>query len=235
MFRDLVASFFAVLIVVGVPILSWQTAHNQEIRSLPRTGLYLSAAISDWLLALMAVFTVPLSGLGFSAAGFRRLPLAALFSWTALIATVAIALLFGVLLLERRGWWPEESELVRLLVPANGREKLWAVLIVAPTAALCEEFIYRGALFGELLKWSHSNVFAWAVSSAAFGMTHVYQKGAGMLRAGALGALLAYPVVRFGSLYPSMAAHFLIDAVALAWLGPRFLKAEETIKSGTQV
>jgi membrane protease YdiL (CAAX protease family) len=34
---------------------------------------------------------------------------------------------------------------------------------------------------------------------------------------------LAVPVIRTGSLWPSIAAHFLIDAVALAWLGPRFL------------
>jgi membrane protease YdiL (CAAX protease family) len=40
-------------------------------------------------------------------------------------------------------------------------------------------------------------------------------------------ARLTIPVIRLGSLYPSMAAHFLIDAVALAWLGPRFLKEDQ--------
>jgi membrane protease YdiL (CAAX protease family) len=224
MFRDLVASFFVVLIVVGVPILSWQTAHNEEIRLLPRRTLYSSAAVSEWLLALMAVFAVFFSGLGFRAAGFRRLPLGEFFSWSALLAAVTVALLLVMLLLERRGWWPEESELVRLLVPETRREKLWAAMLVAPTAALCEEFIYRGVLFGELQNWSHSKILSWAVTSIAFGMTHVYQKPLGMARAGALGALLAYPVVRFGSLYPSVAAHFLIDAVALVWLGPKFLR-----------
>jgi len=212
MFPDLVASFFVVVIVVGVPILSWETARNEEVRSLPRPTLYLSAAVSEWLLALLAVFTVLVTGLGFSAAGFRRLPLPD----------------FLTLLLERHGWWPKESLLVHLLVPETARQKLWAVVVVAPTAALCEEFIYRGCLLAELAQWSQSEIFAWIVSSAAFGLTHVYQKWAGMLRAGALGALLAYPVVRFGSLYPSMAAHFLIDAVALVWLGPRFLKRAPT-------
>lgn len=47
-----------------------------------------------------------------------------------------------------------------------------------------------------------------------------------MIRAAALGALLAWPVVRTGSLYPAMAVHFLIDAAVLGWLGPRMLKAE---------
>ena len=54
-----------------------------------------------------------------------------------------------------------------------------------------------------------------------------------MIRAGLLGALLAYPVVRFGSLYPSMLAHGLIDAVALVWLGrwliPKYASVEGRI------
>ena len=45
-----------------------------------------------------------------------------------------------------------------------------------------------------------------------------------MVRVALLGALLAYPVLRLESLYPSMAAHFVIDVVALVWLGPRFLE-----------
>jgi membrane protease YdiL (CAAX protease family) len=45
-----------------------------------------------------------------------------------------------------------------------------------------------------------------------------------MVRAAVLGALLTVPLVRTGSLYPSIAAHFLIDAVALVWLGPKFMK-----------
>jgi membrane protease YdiL (CAAX protease family) len=47
-----------------------------------------------------------------------------------------------------------------------------------------------------------------------------------MARTALLGALLTIPVIRTGSLFPSMAAHFVIDAVALAWLGPRFLEVE---------
>jgi membrane protease YdiL (CAAX protease family) len=65
--------------------------------------------------------------------------------------------------------------------------------------------------------------WAWVWSSVAFGMAHAYQGWNGMVRAALLGGLLAYPMVHLGSLYPSMVAHFLIDALALAWLGPAFL------------
>ena len=224
MFQDLVSSFLVVLLVVGVPVLAWQTADNQEIRSIPRTALYFSAAVSEWILAALALGVALVAGPRFRDLGFRGLPLTTFFSWTAGLAALTIALLALLLFFERRGWWPEESSLVHLLIPETGREKLWAVLVLAPTAAVCEEWIYRGYLLTQLAKWSHSEIFAWIASSVAFGLTHVYQKGAGMLRAGALGALLAYPVVRTGSLYPAIAAHFLIDAVALAWLGPKFLR-----------
>ncbi|MBZ5542274.1 MAG: CPBP family intramembrane metalloprotease, partial [Acidobacteriia bacterium] len=90
-------------------------------------------------------------------------------------------------------------------------------------AALCEEFLYRGYLLSQLSVWLGGSLWAWAMSAIAFGLAHCYQGLNGMARAAILGALLAYPVLRLGSLYPSMAAHFLIDAVALAWLGPRFL------------
>jgi len=62
-------------------------------------------------------------------------------------------------------------------------------------------------------------LWAWLASSVAFGLAHCYQGWSGMIRAGLLGALLAYPVVRYGSLYPSMLAHWMIDTGALLWLG----------------
>ena len=136
-------------------------------------------------------------------------------------------------MLERAGWWPEESELVRLLIPETRREKVWAVFAVSTTAALCEEFLYRGILLAVLVEWLHSVPWAWVISSLAFGMAHVYQGASGALRAAALGALLAYPVLHLGTLYPSMAAHFVVDAVALAWLGPKFLPRKQEIDGGS--
>jgi CAAX protease family protein len=67
-------------------------------------------------------------------------------------------------------------------------------------------------------------IWAAAISSVAFGLAHLYQGASGIIRAALLGALLCVPVVRLGTILPSMAAHFLIDAVALTWLGPSMLK-----------
>ena len=212
---------FAVLLIVGAPVLSFTTARNPNIRLVPRRVLYLSAVISQWLLAAAYVAVFRLTSM--DPVFFRAVSASAFIRWTLLLASVSLAGLLILLVLERRGWWPPESDLVYLLLPSTRTEKLWAVLFVAPTAALCEEFLYRGYLMSQLSQWFHSVPWAWGVSSAAFGLAHTYQRINGMLRAALLGALLAYPVVRLGNIYPSMAAHFLIDALALAWLGPRML------------
>jgi membrane protease YdiL (CAAX protease family) len=215
---------FVLLLAVGVPALAFMTARRAEIRSIPRGALYLSAAISQWILALLGGLVVLATGRGFPAAGFRAVPAAAFLRWTFLLAFIALVTLGFWLLLERLGWWPAESELIRLLLPETNKEKLWAVLLVAPTAAFCEEFLYRGFLLAQLSQWLGSGVWALVLSSVAFALAHAYQGPSGMVRVGLLGALLAYPVLRLGTLYPSMAAHFLIDAVALVWLGPRFVE-----------
>ena len=223
MLAKLAGILFVFLLVAGVPALSFLTARRPQLRVIPRLDLYLSAIISQWILAALGALVVLAAGPGFRATGFRAIAALACVRWAALLTGVALAALGLVLLLEHLGWWPEEHELVRLLLPETRREKLWAVLTLAPTAALCEEFLYRGYLLAQLGQWMRITPWAWVWSSVAFGMAHAYQGWNGMVRAVLLGGLLAYPMVHLGSLYPSMVAHFLIDALALAWLGPAFL------------
>jgi len=223
MLAKLAGILLVFLLVAGVPALSFLTARRPQLRSIPRLDLYLSAIISQWILALLGVVVVLAAGPGFRATGFRAISAWACVRWAILLAAVALAALGLVLLLEHLGWWPQEHELVGLLLPDTRTEKLWAVLALAPTAALCEEFLYRGYLLTQLGQWMRITPWAWIGSSVAFGMAHAYQGWNGMLRAALLGGLLAYPVISLGSLYPAMVAHFLIDALALAWLGPAFL------------
>lgn len=222
MLSKVVGIFFVLLLVAGVPALSFVTARRSQIRLLPRSTLYFSAVLSQWLLAALGAAVVFLSS-SFSAIGFRAVSDTSFIRWTALLTFVALAASGLVLVLERQGWWPAESELVHLLLPETRLEKLWSVLVLAPTAAFCEEFLYRGYLLAQFFQWFHSVSWGWGLSSLAFGLAHAYQGFGGVVRAALLGALLAYPVMRLGSLYPSMAAHFLIDALALVWLGPKFL------------
>jgi membrane protease YdiL (CAAX protease family) len=219
MFTTLIAIVFTLVLVVGVPALSYSTARNSEIRKMPRLALYLSAAFSQWLLTVVGLGVVFLVARRVFVQGFAALPWSLTLEWGVGIAAAALLALSMVILCERRGWLPRESDLVYLLIPETPRERLWALLVIAPTAAFCEEFLFRGYLLTQLHDWLHSLLWAWVVSSLAFGLAHCYQGWSGMTRAGLLGALLAYPVVRSGSLYPAMLAHWMIDTVALLWLG----------------
>ncbi len=217
---------FSVLLIVGVPVLSRRSARAELVQGIPRTALYFSAVVSQWILAAVGALVVFLAWPDGRAIGLAPVSGSGFLNWTLLLVVVSVAGLGLVLLLEKRGWWPEEPEMVRALMPQTRRERWWALLGLAPTAGLCEEFLYRGFLLAEASAWFHSAAWGVAISSVAFGLAHSYQGLNGMVRAGLLGALLAWPVVQMGSLYPSMTAHFLIDAVALLWLGPKFLRQE---------
>lgn len=232
MFTTLIAVLFTLVLVAGVPALSYSTGRNPEIRTLPRLNLYVSAALSQWILAVAGLGIVYLIERKVFATGFAALPAVDIVGWGVGIAAAALLALGLVIVCERQGWLPRESELVYLLIPETPRERLWAAFIISPTAAFCEEFLYRGYLLTQMHDWLHSLAWAWAVSSLAFGFAHFYQGWSGMTRAALLGALLGYPVVHWGSLYPAMLAHWLIDTVALLWLA-RWLAPNVTTAEGT--
>lgn len=215
---------FALVLLVVVPVLSLLTARRPELRLIPRIDLYVSAVVSQWILAILALGLVLLDGSGLASLGLRPLPIGQFGTWTSGLTFGTLAGLGLMMVLESRGLWPPDSDLVEILIPRTAREKLFAAAFVAPTAAVCEELLYRGFLFPRLLDWTGSATWALAISSGTFGLAHAYQGVHGMVRAAVLGALLTVPLVRTGSLYPAIAAHFLIDLVALVWLGPRFLE-----------
>jgi membrane protease YdiL (CAAX protease family) len=219
MLTTLIAVIFTFILVVGVPALSFLTARNSEVHKLSRLDLYLSAVFSQWLLSAVGLGVVYGIEPKVFVRGFAAMPLPPFLAWGTGMAMTALLALSLVIWCERQGWLPREPDLVYRLMPETPREKLWAVLILSPTAAFCEEFLFRGYLLAQIDDWLHSLMWAWIVSSVAFGLAHFYQGWSGMIRAGLLGALLAYPVVRFGNLYPAMLAHWLIDSVALLWLG----------------
>ena len=231
MIRQLLTIGLVLMLAAGVPVLSFLTARRPELRQIPRTDLYFSAVVSQWLLTAVAVAVIWVAGPGFRIIGFQPLAASDLLFWASTLPGIAMATMGLEIVLERFGLWPEESNLVYLLLPETRLEKLMAACVVAPTAALCEELLYRGFLFTVLSSWLGSTRWALLVASVAFGLAHVYQGARGMVRTALMGALLTIPVMRLGTLYPSMAAHFVIDAVALVWLGPRFLRGNRTPQS----
>ncbi len=229
MVTTLIAVIFALILVVGVPLLSRSNTANTEIKNLPRLDLYLSAVFSQWLLTLVGFAVVYFTARPVFTRGFGTMPVVPFLKWSVGIAGIAVLALCLVIWCEWRNWLPRESDMVYMLMPENANEKLWAVFILSPTAAFCEEFLFRGFLLTKFDDWLHSLIWAWIVSSIAFGLAHFYQGWSGMIRAGLLGALLAYPVMRWGNLYPAIFAHWLIDTIALLWLSAWMVKKESPV------
>jgi membrane protease YdiL (CAAX protease family) len=101
---------------------------------------------------------------------------------------------------------------VAALLPRTPSERRWFALL-AMTAGICEELLYRG--FGlAALRWAAPDITTAALvitSGAAFGFAHLYQGRLGMTLTGALGAYLAWITIAIGNLVPVMLLHALLD------------------------
>jgi uncharacterized protein len=103
------------------------------------------------------------------------------------------------------------------LMPQTRTELAW-FSGVSLSAGFCEEFLYRGYFVWALTPW-----LGWwgaaALSLAFFAAGHLYQGWSGVFRTGAVGALYTLVVALFGSLWPAIALHALVDlgSGAMAW------------------
>lgn len=95
------------------------------------------------------------------------------------------------------------------MVPRNSREQR-AFNRLSVTAGVCEEILYRGLVLSILA----AAIGTWPavfVSSAVFGLGHIYQGPLGVLKTGAVGLVLALLTVFSGSLFTAMIVHIVLD------------------------
>ena len=101
---------------------------------------------------------------------------------------------------------------VGIMLPRTDTEKKYWILI-ATSAGLIEELVYRGFLFfllSNLLPGFHIYLFI-LISSMLFGLAHTYQGPAGVLKTGLAGLLFSLVYVCTGSLLPGILLHFIMD------------------------
>lgn len=223
---SLIAAAYALLLLIGMPTLAAVDARRgarlaEAARY--RRLLYVSVGASLVLLGLVTLGVaawqeVPARALGWTVAS----PGAAVL-WGLAVAALGLVVAWLVTAIARNVGL-REREAVVLLMPRTPGEKR-GFLVLAGIAAVCEEYAFRGFGLWALTAWTGQEWLAAAFVSASFGLSHGYQRLAGVVRAAGLGMLLAATVIWTGSLFPAIVGHFWINA-AIGLGGWRYLHAD---------
>lgn len=182
-----------------------------------RLGAYTISAILLWVIFLVVAVAqwltrAPWRELGIVAPRWRDLAFAVLFllvSWPLLGGLNWMLEMFGLGL---------SDVVVQALLPETAAEK-WAWVGLSVTAAVSEEFCFRGFLLTHGTSILRSRWPAAIVSAAAFGIGHLYQGWGGVVLVFIFGIL--FTILRFwtGSLWACVLAHALQDIAAM-YLAP---------------
>jgi membrane protease YdiL (CAAX protease family) len=101
---------------------------------------------------------------------------------------------------------------LRNFLPRSSAEKA-VYLLMAVTASICEEIIYRGYLQKQFAYWTRSSVAGVIFQSIAFGASHQYQGWRMAASISVFGCIFGFVAVWRRSLRPGIMAHFLQDGV----------------------
>jgi membrane protease YdiL (CAAX protease family) len=125
------------------------------------------------------------------------------------VAVVAVTVL-GV----RRGARTVQLGDISALMPRNGAETLWTLLL-SLNAGVGEELFFRlmlPLLF--VLAFGHAAI-GFALAVAAFGLAHIYQGWVGVVATGFVGAVFAGLYLWSGSLAVPIVLHVILDLLGL--------------------
>ncbi len=86
-------------------------------------------------------------------------------------------------------------------------------LLVALTAAICEETIFRGYLQHQLAGWARNAATGIVLQGIAFGVAHAYQGTSQIIVIAFFGCMFGWLAWWRKSLRPGMLAHFFQDAI----------------------
>jgi membrane protease YdiL (CAAX protease family) len=198
------------VLLVPLPVLLMlQTRVAQDLpEDTEREALYLSSALSVWILAAVAMLAARASD--FDRADLRLVTLPA----PTLLAASGITILAGLAIMALGKMLRiQESPIVHFLIPRSSTEKI-AFAGLSFSAGIAEELVFRSFLIAALVLASGSLMLAVMVSVAVFAASHAYQGWSGALRVALLGLILTAPFLITGSVYPSIIAHVGLDLIA---------------------
>jgi len=222
--------FWLIFIVLGVLLPLRGRLKLQKLMAMPQIGrrerlaLYASTIAFQWSAVGVVGWRVWARGLSLDELG-----LVIHGRWRIAMASIVGAATLGSLQwlnLRRVGRTPGKSrEFMKVLaerILPQSRGELLAYLGLAVTAGVCEEFLYRGFVMAALAR---AGLAAWGVvllSSALFGLAHLYQGRGGLLSTLVIGTVFGTARIAYDGMVPVMLWHFAVDAVA-GVAGPKYL------------
>ncbi|MFN8587463.1 MAG: type II CAAX endopeptidase family protein [Candidatus Eisenbacteria bacterium] len=208
-----------VLILVGLPARAWfamRALRDAPEAELParRSAAWTRAVLSQWLLVagVLALWV-------WQRRWWTALNVAARFGPFEVGMLVGVAILVVLLDRQRRtlASQPEMVERLRArllpvehLMPAT-RAEYPRFAVLAVTAGVCEELLFRGFVTWALAHVMPSYTVAALVQAVLFGIAHVYQGPRGVLTTGLVGVFLTTIVWLTGTLWIAMLVHALMD------------------------
>ena len=182
-----------------------------------RRHAYRRVIIGQWVMALIGVWLASRSGRPWHALGLvpptgvRLIVGIAIVVVAAMLATLQTVSVLRADAQQREALRPRIAS-VEFLLPHDRGEHRWFTAL-SITAGVCEELLYRGFLIWALRAFIGLGG-AIVVGIALFGGGHLYQGWRGVLKTGAVGAVMTGIVFAGGWVIPAMLVHALVDLSA---------------------
>jgi uncharacterized protein len=191
------------------------SAKLRESTTVNRPALYLRTIIVEWLILALVLLGVRLHKSPLSIVLGERWR-----SASRILQDLGIAIAFlavsvsAVSMLGPHGQQAGTDPAVRFLMPQTMNEK-WLWVVVALSAGICEEAVYRGYLQHQFITFTRSLPAGILLSAVLFGASHAYQGFRPALLI-CLGGLMSGTLAWWRrSVRPGMIAHALQDFLAI--------------------
>lgn len=192
----------------------YRAEHMRLTADANRVALYVQTIVGQWVL-----FGVVLLGLWLHKSPWSAMIGKSWHSWSDFwtdckaaavfwLVSTAVLVIVGLALGSGTG-----TGRVAFLFP-NGALEMVMWTLLATTAGICEEAIFRGYLQRQLLAWTRNAALAITITALAFGAMHAYQGWKMIISIGLLGAMLGVLAHWRGTVRPGMMAHAWQDTLA---------------------
>ncbi len=199
----------------GILLLRRLLSRGQEDGRLRKLRIYACIILSEWVFVAALIWITNRHALTFvdigEHAGNARLTIAVTL---ALLIVIAFMANFNVRQLRRSAREKLEAEIgaIRHFLPES-KPEIAVFVLIALTAGICEELLYRGWL-QNLIAAGTGSIWAGLILGAViFGAGHAYQGKSGMIQTGIIGLIFGGVFLLTGGLVAGQILHVSIDAV----------------------